>query len=133
MFARSAGIEMTHVPYKGTAPAMQAIAAGEVAAITTVTSDIGTLVKAGKARLLATAGAKRASAFPQVPTFRESGYDLEGEGWYALFAPAKTPRAAIDRCPRRRSPPCAGRRSSSGSRTWDSIRRGSGRPSWPRS
>ena len=97
MFARSAGIEMTHVPYKGTAPAMQAVAAGEVAAITTVTSDIGTLVKAGKARLLATAGAKRAGAFPEVPTFRESGYDLEGEGWYALFAPAKTPQASIDR------------------------------------
>jgi tripartite-type tricarboxylate transporter receptor subunit TctC len=97
MFARSVGIEMTHVPYKGTAPAMQAIAAGEVAAITTVTSDIGTLVRSGKARLLATAGAKRASAFPEVPTFRESGYDLEGEGWYALFSPAKTPRTAIER------------------------------------
>ena len=97
MFARAAGIEMTHVPYKGTAPAMQAIAVVEVAAITTVTPDIGTLVKAGKARLLATAGARRASAFPEVPTFREAGYDLEGEGWYALFSPAKTPRAAIER------------------------------------
>jgi tripartite-type tricarboxylate transporter receptor subunit TctC len=97
MFARSARIEMTHVPYKGTAPAMQAIAAGEVAAITTVTSDIGTLVKSGKARLLATAGARRANAFPDVPTFKESGYELQGEGWYALFSPAKTPRAAIER------------------------------------
>lgn len=97
MFARSAGIEMTHVPYKGTAPAMQAIAAGEVAAITTVTSDIGTLVRSGKARLLATAGARRSNAFPEVPTFKESGYDLQGEGWYALFSPAKTPRAAVER------------------------------------
>ncbi len=97
MFARSAGIEMTHVPYKGTAPAMQAIAAGEISAIITPASDIGTLVKAGKARLLATAGARRANAFPEVPTFRESGYDLEGEGWYALFSPARTPQAAIER------------------------------------
>jgi tripartite-type tricarboxylate transporter receptor subunit TctC len=97
MLARAAGLEMTHVPYKGTAPAMQAIAAGEVAAISTVVADIGTLVKSGKARLLATAGAKRSAAFPDVPTFKESGIDVEGEGWYALFAPAAVPGAAIDR------------------------------------
>jgi tripartite-type tricarboxylate transporter receptor subunit TctC len=97
MFARSAGIEMTHVPYKGTALAMQAIAAGEISAIITPSSDIGTLVKSGKARLLATSGARRANAFPEVPTFKESGYDLQGEGWYALFSPAKTPKAAIER------------------------------------
>ena len=97
MLARAAGIELTHVPYKGTAPGMQALAAGEIAALTTVASDIATLVRAGKARLLATAGAKRAAAFPDVPTFRESGFDVEGEGWYALFAPAGTPQAAIDR------------------------------------
>jgi tripartite-type tricarboxylate transporter receptor subunit TctC len=97
MFARAAQVELTHVPYKGTAPAMQALAAGEIAAISTVVSDIGTLVKGGKARLLATAGAGRSAAFPEVPTFRESGYDLEATGWYALFAPAGTPGAAIER------------------------------------
>ena len=97
MFARAAGIEMTHVPYKGTAPAMQAIVAGEIAAISTVVADVSTLVRSGKARLLATAGAKRSTMFPDVPTFKESGIDVEGEGWYALFAPAKTPKASIDR------------------------------------
>jgi tripartite-type tricarboxylate transporter receptor subunit TctC len=97
MLARAAGLEMTHVPYKGTAPAMQAIAAGEIAAISTVVADIGTLVKSGKARLLATAGAKRSAAFPDVPTFKESGINVEGEGWYAMFAPAGTPQASIDR------------------------------------
>jgi len=97
MFARSAQIELTHVPYKGTAPAMQALAAGEIAAISTVVADIGTLVKSGKARLLATAGATRSAAFAEVPTFRESGYDLEATGWYALFAPAGTPPAAVAR------------------------------------
>jgi tripartite-type tricarboxylate transporter receptor subunit TctC len=100
MFARTAGLEMTHVPYKGTAPAMQAIAAGEIAAISTVVADIGTLVKAGKARLLATAGARRSPQFPDVPTFREQGFDVEGEGWYALFAPAGTSAATIDRLSR---------------------------------
>ena len=97
MFARTAEIELTHVPYKGTAGVMQAIAGGEVAAISTVAADIGTLVKSGKARLLAVSGEKRAAAFPDVPTFRESGYDLVALPWYAFFAPAGTPQAAIDR------------------------------------
>ena len=97
MFARAAGIEMTHVPYKGTAPAMQAIATGEITAISTVVADVSTLVRSGKARLLATAGAKRSAMFPDIPTFKESGIDVEGEGWYALFAPARIPKASIDR------------------------------------
>ncbi len=97
MFARTAGIELVHVPYKGTAPSMQAIAGGEISAISTVTADIGTLVKSGKARLLATSGAQRARAFPDVPTFKESGYDMVAVPWYALFAPAGTPSAAIER------------------------------------
>jgi tripartite-type tricarboxylate transporter receptor subunit TctC len=96
MFARAAGIELTHVPYKGTAAVMQAIAGGEVSAISTVTADIGTLVKSGKARLLAVSGETRAAAFPDVPTFRESGYDLVALPWYAMFAPAGTPAAAVD-------------------------------------
>jgi tripartite-type tricarboxylate transporter receptor subunit TctC len=97
MFARAAGIELTHVPYKGTAPAMQAVAAGEIAAVSTLVADIAALVKSGKARLLATAGARRSTALPDVPTFKEAGYDMEGEGWYGLFAPAGTPQAVIDR------------------------------------
>jgi tripartite-type tricarboxylate transporter receptor subunit TctC len=97
MFARSAGIELTHVPYKGTAPVLQALAAGEIVAATTLSADIGTLVKSGKARLLAVAGAKRDPAFPDVPTFKESGYDMVGAGWYGFFVPAGTPPAAIDR------------------------------------
>jgi tripartite-type tricarboxylate transporter receptor subunit TctC len=97
MFAKAAGIELTHVPYKGTAPALQALAGGEVAAISTVAADIGTLVKSGKARLLAVSGASRAAAFPDVPTFKESGYDLVALPWYAMFAPAGTPKAVIDK------------------------------------
>ncbi len=97
MFARAAGIEMVHVPYKGTAPAMQALAAGEISAASLVVADINALVKGGKARLLATAGRKRAPGYPEVPTFKEAGYDIEGEGWYALFAPAGSPKVALDR------------------------------------
>jgi tripartite-type tricarboxylate transporter receptor subunit TctC len=97
MFARAAGIELTHVAYKGTAPALQALAGGEVSALSTVAADIGTLVKSGKARLLAVSGEKRAAAFPDVPTFKESGYDLVALPWYAMFAPAGTPQAIIDK------------------------------------
>lgn len=97
MFARAAGIELTHVPYKGTAGVLQALAGGEIAAATTLSADIGTLVKGGKARLLAVSGASRDPAFPNVPTFKESGYDMVGTGWYGLFAPAGTPAAAVDR------------------------------------
>jgi tripartite-type tricarboxylate transporter receptor subunit TctC len=97
MFARAADITMTHVPYKGTAQVLQALAAGEIAAATTLAADIGALARAGKARILATTGAKRSPAFPDVPTFREAGYDIEGSGWYGLFAPAATPGAIVAR------------------------------------
>jgi tripartite-type tricarboxylate transporter receptor subunit TctC len=97
MFAKGAGINLTHVPYKGTAPAMQALAAGEVAALSTVVADIKSVVDAGKARVLAVAGDKRDASVPDVPTFREQGYDLVAQPWYALFAPAGTPPAVIDR------------------------------------
>ncbi|MCW5613284.1 MAG: ABC transporter substrate-binding protein [Rubrivivax sp.] len=97
MFGRTAGLPMTHVPYKGTAPAMQALAAGEISALSTVAADIRALVQAGRARLLAVAGDRRDPAFPDVPTFRESGFDLVAKPWYALFAPAGTPPAALER------------------------------------
>ena len=97
MFARAAHIDMTHVPYKGTAQVLQPLAAGEIAAASTLAADIGALARAGKARILATTGAKRSPAFPDVPTFREEGYDIEGTGWYGLFAPAATPSTIVAR------------------------------------
>ena len=97
MFARTAGLNLTHVPYKGTAAAMQALAGGEIAALSTVAADVRTLVQADRARLLAMAGDQRDPAFPNVPTFKELGYDLVAKPWYAMFAPAGTPPAALDR------------------------------------
>jgi tripartite-type tricarboxylate transporter receptor subunit TctC len=97
MFARAAGLEMTHVPYKGSAPALQALAGGEVKAGVFVLADALALAKGGKARVLAVAGAQRAANTPEVPTFKEQGYNLEASAWYALFAPAGTPKDVIDR------------------------------------
>jgi tripartite-type tricarboxylate transporter receptor subunit TctC len=97
LFAKSAGIEMTHIAYKGTAPALQALAGGEIKAAMFVLADALTLVRAGKARVLAVSGATRSALTPDVPTFKELGYNIEGNGWYALFAPAKTPKEIVDR------------------------------------
>jgi tripartite-type tricarboxylate transporter receptor subunit TctC len=97
MFGRAAGLNLSHVPYKGTAAAMQAVAGGEIPALSTVTADIRTLVQGGRARLLAVAGDQRDAAFPDVPTFKEQGYELVAKPWYALFAPAGTPPAVIER------------------------------------
>jgi len=97
MFSKAAGLAMTHVPYKGTAPASQALMGGEVKAAVFVLADALALVRSGKARVLAVAGAQRAALAPEVPTFKELGFNLEASAWYALFAPAKTPKDAIDR------------------------------------
>jgi len=97
LFARSAGIEMTHIPYKGTGPALQALAGGEVKAAMFVLADALTLVRSGKARVVAVSGSVRSGLAPEVPAFKELGYNIEGNGWYALFAPAKTPKDVIDR------------------------------------
>lgn len=97
MIGRSAGLSLTHVPYKGTAAAMQALAGGEISALSTVAADIRALVQSDRARLLAMAGDQRDPAFPNVPTFKELGYDLVAKPWYAMFAPAGTPPAALDR------------------------------------
>jgi tripartite-type tricarboxylate transporter receptor subunit TctC len=97
MFSKSAGLEMTHIPYRGTAPALQALLAGEVKSAFFVLADGLAQARAGKARLLAVAGAQRSVSAPDVPTFKEQGYNLEASAWYALFAPAKTPKDVIER------------------------------------
>ena len=97
MFARATGLAMTHVPYRGTAPAEQALAAGEVKAAMFTLSDALTLANNGKGRLIATAGAMRSPMAPQVPTFKELGFDIEASAWYALFAPAGVPKDVVDR------------------------------------
>ncbi len=100
MFAKAAGLKLQHVPYRGTSAAMQALAAGEIAALSTVAADVQALVQGNKARLLAVAGETRSPQFPTVPTFREQGFDLVASGWYGLFATAGTPAPTIARLAR---------------------------------
>ncbi len=96
MFARTAGIELTYIPYKGTAQALPALMSGEIPAAILTLNDLGTAVQSGKARILATSGAQRSPQYPDVPTFKESGYDIEGLAWYGLYAPAGTPKEIVD-------------------------------------
>lgn len=97
LFAKAAGLHLVHVPYKGTANVVEALYSAEIPAAVLPIADLGTVAKAGKGRILASSGTSRSPDFPDVPTFKESGYDIEGTAWYALFAPARTPKPAIDR------------------------------------
>jgi tripartite-type tricarboxylate transporter receptor subunit TctC len=71
-----------------------------ITALSTVAADIQTLVDGGRARLLAVAGEKRSPQFPNVPTFKEQGFDLVATPWYALFTTSGTPAATVDRLSR---------------------------------
>ncbi len=97
MFSRAAGLNLTHVPYRGSAAALADVIAGHIAMIVTTTADLVQMHKAGRIRVLATSDQQRSPFLPDVPTFREAGYDLVGAGWYGVFAPAKTPPALIER------------------------------------
>ena len=97
LFAEKAGLKMNHIGYKGTAPALTDLLGGQLGAFMGTVSDIAPQHKAGKLRAVATSGAQRSRHLPDVPTFKELGYNIEGAGWYAAYAPAKTPPAVIDR------------------------------------
>jgi tripartite-type tricarboxylate transporter receptor subunit TctC len=97
LFKQRAGIDMTHVPYKGGGPAMTDVLGGRVDMWPAVPSTAEQNVKAGKLRAIAVTGPKRLATMPDVPTVAESGYpDFEATNWYAFVAPAKTPREILD-------------------------------------
>ena len=87
---------MTHIPYKGGGPAYVDLVAGQVELMFTSPVPTLPLVKAEKLRALATTGAKRSAATPELPTIAESGLPgYEASLWYGILAPAGTPRAIV--------------------------------------
>lgn len=88
--AKATGIELTHVPYRGSAPAIQDLLAGQIASNITVGLNIP-LHKEGKIRILGTAGAVRSPILPDVPTFKEQGIAVEAADWFGLVVPKGTP------------------------------------------
>lgn len=100
-FNRDAKVAMTHIPYKGAAPLKQELLSGRIQIGGDQLSSSLAEIKAGTLKALATFGAKRIAALPDVPTVRELGFPgLEAEGWNGLFAPGKTPRDIVDRLQR---------------------------------
>ena len=98
MLARATALDMTAVPYKGSAAFVNDLLGGQVPAGITVVSQLIKHHEAGRVRLLATSGAQRSPLAPDVPTFRELGFAaIEGTGWQAVHTVAGTPRAKVDR------------------------------------
>ena len=96
-FARLANVELTHVPYRGAAPAVTDVVAGNVQMISISIGPILSFVQTGKMRVLATATPKRLRYIPDVPTSTEAGVPgYEMTTWFGLVAPAGTPKDAID-------------------------------------
>ena len=94
-FAAEAGTKLQAIAYKGTAPSLTAALAGQVALVCGPVADLIAQHKAGAITLLAMSGKARSADVPDVPTFIEQGYPIEGSGWYGIFAPAQTPPEII--------------------------------------
>ena len=89
MFAKAAGVELKHVPYKGSAPAITDLIGGQIPLMFDPVQSVLQHVKSGKLRALAVSSGDRSSVLPQVPTLNESGLKgFEATAWWALFAPA---------------------------------------------
>jgi len=98
LFKREAGIDLLHVPYKGSGPGIIDLLGGQVQLTMTSVPSLLPHVNSGKLRALAVTGAGRLSAAPGVPTFREAGLPgVSAEIWYGLLAPSRTPRDIVDR------------------------------------
>ena len=98
MFKSAAGINVVHIPYKGSAPAVTDLLAGRVQAAFLVPGNVLQYLKDGKLRVIASTGRHRFAATPDVPTMIESGFDdFEATAWIGFLAPGGTPRPIIDR------------------------------------
>ena len=97
ILSREAKADMVHVPFAGGAALMTALVGGQVSAGIDVVLEALEAHRAGRVRILATSGERRSAVLPDVPTFKESGYPgIVASGWFAMYAPARTPAASID-------------------------------------
>ena len=91
------GVELNHSPFRGAGPAMQAVIAGQVPAMSDSLPSASAHIRQGSVVALGMASAARHPAFPDVPTFREQGYDLASDSWFGLSFPAGTPAGIVER------------------------------------
>jgi tripartite-type tricarboxylate transporter receptor subunit TctC len=98
LFAKEAGIKVTHVPYKGAGPAIVDVIGGQAQAMFADLPVLAPHIKSGRLRALAVAGFDRTPMFPEVPALKELGYPrFNARQWYGVFAPAGTPREIVTR------------------------------------
>ncbi len=98
LFMRMAGFEMTHIPYRGAGPAITDLIPGRLSLMFNTSGSLMPHVQAGRLRALAVSSGKRFSAAPEIPTVAESGVPgFDVVSWYALFAPARTPPAIVQK------------------------------------
>jgi tripartite-type tricarboxylate transporter receptor subunit TctC len=98
LFNLMAGVKLVHVPYKGGAPAMGDLVGGQVHLIFATAASAMPHLKSGRIKGIAVTTAKRSALLPELPTISEAGLPgFDANNWYGLVAPAKTPRAIIDR------------------------------------
>jgi tripartite-type tricarboxylate transporter receptor subunit TctC len=98
LLKREAGIDLVHVPYKGSGPGTLALVSGEVEVFLTNVLALLPITKSGKVNGLAVTGSTRVNAAPDIPTFAEAGYpSVDVSLWQGMFAPAGTPRAVLDK------------------------------------
>jgi len=97
LFKITAGLDIVHIPYKGAAPAIQALLAGETQVMFDIVSLALPQIRSGKMKALAVVGPQRVAVLPELPTMAEAGLpQVEGGPWFGLFAPTGTPPAVID-------------------------------------
>jgi tripartite-type tricarboxylate transporter receptor subunit TctC len=101
LFKSMAGVEMLHVPYKGTGQAVKDLLGGQIDVMFAPGETVMPQVKGGRLRALAVTSAKRATAIPDLPTVAEAGVPgYEAIGWFGLLAPVATPRAIVEKISR---------------------------------
>jgi tripartite-type tricarboxylate transporter receptor subunit TctC len=96
LFARAAGMDLQHIPYRGGSQAITDVIGGQVPLLAMNALEVSPHVKSGKLKVLAVLSPNRSAIFPDVPTIAESGFPgFEASVWYALMAPAATPKAIV--------------------------------------
>ena len=97
LLKKRAGIQLTHIPFKGSGPALTAFLSGDVSIMLSGPPAVLALAQAGRLRVLATSGVTRTPVMPDVPTFIESGLPIDVTSWYCLVVPTGTPHAIVSR------------------------------------
>jgi tripartite-type tricarboxylate transporter receptor subunit TctC len=97
LFVAATGIRVTHVPYKGTGPALADVISGQITMEFSTLPSAVPQIKVGNLKALAVTGSQRLTSLPDVPTLKELGIDVAATGWHGLFAPARTADAILDK------------------------------------